>query len=142
MIRAFEARDLDTVMNIWLEGNLQAHPFIPASYWHDHYEMVKGLLPEADIQVYEDKEGIKGFIGLGEGGYVAGLFVSVRHQSAGIGSQLLQTCQANNDRLVLDVYVKNEKAVRFYRRLGFLVSEEKINPTSNEQEFTMVWSRE
>ena len=27
MIRLFEFRDLDRIMEIWLEGNLKAHPF-------------------------------------------------------------------------------------------------------------------
>ena len=41
MIRKFENRDLDAVMQIWLHGNLDAHPFIPVSFWTDHFEMVR-----------------------------------------------------------------------------------------------------
>ena len=32
MIRKFENLDLDAVMQIWLQANLDAHAFIPASF--------------------------------------------------------------------------------------------------------------
>lgn len=33
MIRMFDARDLDQVMELWLNGNIEAHDFIPRNYW-------------------------------------------------------------------------------------------------------------
>ena len=47
MIRKFEERDLETVMELWLAGNLQAHSFIPERYWKDSRELVRDLLPGA-----------------------------------------------------------------------------------------------
>ena len=44
MIRKFEERDLETVMELWLAGNLQAHSFIPEQYWKDSRELVRDLL--------------------------------------------------------------------------------------------------
>ena len=49
MIRKFETQDLDAVMQIWLHGNLDAHPFIPASFWTDHFETVRDMLPQAEL---------------------------------------------------------------------------------------------
>ena len=68
MIRKFEARDLAAVMQIWLHGNLDAHAFIPVSFWTGHFEMVRDLLPQAELYVHEDKDTqqIDGFIGLTE----------------------------------------------------------------------------
>ena len=68
MIRKFEARDLDAVMQIWLHGNLDAHPFIPASFWTDHFETVRDMLPQAELYVHENEatRQIDGFIGLTE----------------------------------------------------------------------------
>ena len=48
MIRKFENLDLDTVMQIWLHGNLDAHAFIAASFWTEHFEMVRDMLPQAE----------------------------------------------------------------------------------------------
>ena len=44
MIRKFETQDLDAVMQIWLQANLDAHAFIPASFWTDHFEIVRDML--------------------------------------------------------------------------------------------------
>ena len=55
MIRKFESWDLDAVMQIWLHGNLDAHPFIPASFWTDHFETVRDLLPQAELYVHENE---------------------------------------------------------------------------------------
>ena len=33
MIRLAERQDLDRIMEIWLEGNLQAHDFVDPAYW-------------------------------------------------------------------------------------------------------------
>ncbi|MGO3196080.1 hypothetical protein [Vagococcus salmoninarum] len=41
--------DLDTISQIWLEANLDAHDFIPPVYWQDRQEQVKDLLPEASL---------------------------------------------------------------------------------------------
>ena len=66
MIRKFENLDLDAVMQIWLQANLDAHAFIPASFWEAHFEMVRDMLPQAELYVHEDKDTqqIDGFIGL------------------------------------------------------------------------------
>ena len=51
MIRKFENLDLDAVMQIWLQANLDAHAFIPASFWEAHFEMVRDMLSEASRQL-------------------------------------------------------------------------------------------
>ena len=77
MIRKFETQDLGTVMQIWLEGNLDAHPFIPASFWTGHFETVRDMLPQAELYVHEDADTrqIDGFIGLTEN-HIEGIFVA------------------------------------------------------------------
>ena len=47
--------DLDPVALIWLDTNTKAHDFIPASYWRDHFEAVRGMLAEAEIYVWEEE---------------------------------------------------------------------------------------
>ena len=55
MIRAFEENDLTAIMQIWLDTNIKAHCFIPKEYWTDNYEMVRSVLPQAEIYVYENQ---------------------------------------------------------------------------------------
>ena len=62
MIRELRKADIDKVADIWLDTNIRAHDFIPAQYWESNFESVKELLPPATVYVYEDDQGIQGFI--------------------------------------------------------------------------------
>ena len=54
MIRKMEEKDISDVLQIWLETNIKAHSFIDKEYWTGNYEMVKQILPEAEVYVYEE----------------------------------------------------------------------------------------
>ena len=115
MVRKFETQDLDAVMQIWLQANLDAHAFIPASFWEAHFEMVRDLLPQAELYVHEDAgtRQIDGFIGLTEN-HIEGIFVVKSARSKGIGKALLDYAKSRKPRLDLSVYQKNERALAFY----------------------------
>ena len=143
MIRKFETRDLDTVMQIWLHGNLDAHAFIAASFWTEHFEMVRDMLPQAELYVHEDENTrqIDGFIGLTEN-HIEGIFVAKAARSKGIGRALLDYAKSRKPRLDLSVYQKNERALAFYRREQFVVQSEGIDGDTNEAEIQMLWTRQ
>lgn len=140
MIRKFLPEDLSAVMNIWLSSNLQAHNFIDEQYWKTNYSLVKEILPQAEISVFEnEKTGkIEGFIGLNET-HIEGIFVSENSRSKGIGKSLLDATKSSRNKLSLNVYQKNERAIRFYKKEGFIVQEESLDENVNEKEFFMVW---
>ena len=143
MIRKFETRDLDAVMQIWLHGNLDAHPFIPASFWTDHFETVRDLLPQAELYVHENEatRQIDGFIGLTEN-HIEGIFVAESARSKGVGKSLLEYAKSCKPYLTLSVYQKNERALAFYRREQFTVHSESIDEDTNEAEIQMLWTRQ
>lgn len=67
MIREFERdRDLDAVLQIWLETNASAHAFVPRSYWLRQSALVREALPQAEVYVEagEDDGQVRGFVGL------------------------------------------------------------------------------
>ncbi|WP_369282096.1 GNAT family N-acetyltransferase [Oscillibacter sp. GMB15532] len=140
MIREFEIKDLEEVMNLWLNTNIQAHDFIPADYWENNFTSVKHMLPEAEIYVCEIEGNIKAFIGI-DSGYIAGIFVSREEQSRGVGKQLLDRAKELYPSLSLSVYQKNRKAARFYQREGFSINREQVDESTGEAEYSMVWSR-
>ena len=142
MIRKFESRDLDAVMQIWLEGNLDAHAFIPVSFWEANFEMVRDMLPQAELYVHENEatRQIDGFIGLTEN-HIEGIFVAKAARSKGIGKALLDYAKSRKPRLTLSVYQKNERALAFYRREQFAVHSEGIDGDTNEAEIQMLWTR-
>lgn len=142
MIRAFEENDLTAVMRIWLDTNIRAHSFIPKEYWIGNYAMVKNVLPQAEIYVYEDDttKQIDGFIGLSKN-HVEGLFVREGAQSHGIGKQLLEYAKHGRTAMSLCVYQKNARAIRFYRREQFMIRSEDMDDDTNQKEYCMVWEK-
>ena len=41
MIREFQVSDTEQVMQLWISGNEDAHPFIPKEYWYSHFDEVQ-----------------------------------------------------------------------------------------------------
>lgn len=137
MIRLFEFRDLDKIMEIWLEGNLQAHAFVGAEYWKKNFESVQSVLPNAEVYVYEEEGEILGVIGM-DADYIAGLFVKSEYRGQGIGRQLIETVKPKK-RLSLHVYEKNTDAVAFYQAEGFKVKQSMTENETGETEYLMVF---
>ncbi len=142
MIREFKESDISAIMQIWLDSNIEVHNFIPAKYWTDNFEMVKEMLPHAEIYVYEDENTRQpgGFIGLNDN-YIEGIFVRSDMRSEGIGKQLLDYVKKIKPELSLSVYQKNGRAFSFYQREQFVIQSENIDSNTNEKEFLMFWHR-
>lgn len=137
MIRLFEFRDLDRIMEIWLEGNLKAHSFIKEEYWKQNYETVRSVLPNAEVYVFEEDGEVQGFIGM-DAEYIAGLFVAEGYRGQRIGHQLISEVKRKK-RLSLHVYEKNTGAVAFYQAEGFRVENSMTEKETGEQEYLMVF---
>ena len=142
MIRVFNENDLYAVMQIWFDTNIITHNFISKGYWIDHYDMVKEILPQAEVYVYENEitNQIEGFIGL-TNNYIAGLFVKESAQSKGIGKQLLDYAKNVKEHMTLNVYEKNDRAIKFYMREHFRIHSKNIDTNTDERELIMVWNR-
>lgn len=138
MIKQFDPSKLEQVMNIWLDTNIDAHPFVPKEFWQDNYEGVKAALFDAEILIYEEEQ-VKGFIGIMGGSYIAGLFVAQPFQGQGIGRKIIEECKRRYSSLALAVYVKNASAVQFYKNCGFEIEQTKQNEDTGEVEYSMKW---
>lgn len=138
MIRKFKSKDTEPVMNIWLDSNINAHPFVPADFWHDNFEYAKEQIPKAETYVYEKNGSVAGFIGL-SGNYIEGLFVKKEYRSLGIGTALLSFAKQLKNSLKLNVYCKNKNAFKFYIKNGFSVKEKRSDVPADE--YVMIWEK-
>ena len=138
MIRKLLNGDIDRVADIWLKTNLKAHYFISNQYWKSNYELVKEMMSQSEVYVYEDDKMIQGFIGVSDE-YIEGIFVSDEMQSRGIGKMLLDYIKDKKDRLQLKVYQKNVRAMSFYQREGFTIQSESMDEFTGEKEYVMNW---
>lgn len=136
-VERLQAGQLDACMRIWLEGNRQAHDFIPASHWEQAEAAVREALPCSELWVDVEGETVRGFIGL-QGAYIAGLFVAEQYRGRGVGSGLLAHCQRLHRALSLEVYEKNERAVRFYQKHGFRTADTHRDEDTGEIAYRMI----
>lgn len=141
MIRKFDKKDIDRVMQIWLESNIQAHSFIDEKYWNENFDTVKSTMLEAKIYVDEENGEILGFVGM-MGDYLAGIFVDKDYRGKRIGKKLLNYIKESYSKFSLDVYEKNQGALNFYLREGMTISSEGLDTETGEKEYRMIWRKE
>lgn len=138
MIRRFETRDLSSVMELWLKGNVETHSFIKPAFWYENLQTVQASIASAEVYVYSEDENILGFIGL-SGDHIEGLFVKQGHRSRGIGSKLLDFVKIHHTQLTLTVYERNLLATKFYEREGFRKQGFQLDQFTSEVEYVMKW---
>lgn len=139
MMRKMRQSELDTVMQIWLEANISAHPFIPKEYWMSNYEAVRPMIADG-VTVYEEGGELLGFMGVRDG-YIAGIFVKADRRSEGIGEKLIDYAKEHNAALVLHVYLDNRQAVKFYLREEFTVIDKTVDEATGAAEYKMEWKK-
>lgn len=128
-----KSTDINRVMDIWLTTNLEAHPFINLNYWYQNSSNVQNAIQQADVYCsVSANEYIQGFIGL-QDNYIAGLFIAKEYQSQHLGTNLLNVAKEEHQQLVLDVYLENQRAIKFYQQNGFQITKH------NSLEAEMTW---
>ena len=121
MLRLFAEKDLNRVMDIWLAGNLQAHPFVPEDYWRSQASRVREVINEAEVLVWEESGQIMGFLGM--------------------WGEHIEGAKERKPALALHVYQDNVAAVAFYHRRGFSVVSGGTDPETGQPEWVMRWTR-
>jgi len=131
MIRPYKKSDLKKVFDIYY--NPGVHPFmfftkLPISKFEKEWD---NALKQKPIFILEDQNEIKGFIGLqfGEGmqshiAFIRTFAVKPNEQGKGYGRKLIEFImkKAETDgaeKLQIEVEADNERAIPFYKKLGF-----------------------
>ena len=92
------------------------------------------------LPISDGADNVLGFIGL-QDDCIAGFFIDRAFQSQGLGKRLLDYVKERYGRLTLDVFAKNEGAVRFYTREGFRIRSSAADPATGELVYTMIWEQ-
>ena len=137
MIRKFKEGDISKVLNIWFGSNVEVHNFISRDFWFNNLHFVESALSQSEVYISLYNNSISGFIGLNND-FIEGLFVDSKYRSKGIGKQLLDYVKLNHHILKLNVYVKNMRAIAFYKRNGFIISRKFIDELTGENSYEMV----
>ncbi|WP_368099651.1 GNAT family N-acetyltransferase, partial [Bifidobacterium pseudocatenulatum] len=70
---------------------------------------------------------------------IEGIFVSGEMQSQGIGKILLNYAKDKRNKLHLNVYQKNARAISFYKREGFEIQHSGLDEATGEKDYVMTW---
>ena len=144
IIRKAEIDDTQAILQIWLAASIQAHDFIPASFWQSQLiNMRDTYLPLAENYVIEENNAVTGFASLlRPNAFLAALFIAPEQQGHGCGSALINFLKQQCRELHLSVYAENSASVGFYQRHGFSINSRGIDKNTGHAEYAMTWRQD
>ncbi|WP_237446597.1 GNAT family N-acetyltransferase [Shimazuella alba] len=80
----------------------------------------KKVIPMSETYVISNEKDVVDFVSMVDN-YLAALFIDVKHQGGGYGKRLLNFIKSQREYIQLKVYKKNNKAVDFYLKNGFVI---------------------
>lgn len=127
MIRKYEERDIERIIDVWYRASLICHPFLEESFLEDEGEKIRNVwLKKAETWVYEQDKIVVGFLAL-IGNEVGAIFVDPEFQKQGFGHALMDHARKLRGTLELDVFKENRIGRAFYDRYGFEIVKEHIH---------------
>ncbi len=159
LIRRCLVEDMPKLLEIWLQGTLHAHDYLPAAAWWPRQEQLRQRLQATDdiwvveAQAEVDNEpsgkgphplsselGVVGFMAIKDDELLA-LYLLPEFQHQGVGRTLLELGKQYHPQLFLTVCLPNEEAVSFYRRHGFRIVREQRDPRAACDEYMMEYRK-
>jgi putative acetyltransferase len=141
-LRPYAAADEDAAITLWQQTWQQAYPGIDfaarVNWWRERWN--KDLVPNASIIVAEQAGALIGFVTIDLKGYLDQLVVGPNHWGSNLGNALVEEAKRlSPDGVTLLVNTDNARAIRFYRRNGFVDAGGDVNPTSGKPVLRMAW---
>ncbi|MET4429664.1 putative acetyltransferase [Mycolicibacterium sp. 624] len=121
IVRPYRPADEDAVVSVWARAAREAHPFVVGEGEGEREQKMRDVyLVEAENWVVESVVNgtIVGLLGM-LGSEIGGLFVAPEAQRRGVGRALVEHASALHGTVTLEVYQRNQRARRFYARMGF-----------------------
>ncbi|WP_316205202.1 MULTISPECIES: GNAT family N-acetyltransferase [unclassified Bradyrhizobium] len=141
-LRRYCAADEDAAIALWQRTWQQAYPAIDfaarVDWWRARW--CDELVPNAAIIVAEQDQQLIGFVTIDASGYLDQLVVAPEHWGSPLATVLVDAAKEHAPSgVTLLVNKDNARAIRFYRRNGFVDDGEDVNPTSGRPVLRMAW---
>lgn len=134
MIRPFEMKDLNAVMDIWLRNTIDAHPFIDKMYFINNYQKFQeDHLLRSQSQVYELDGKIVGFVSIKQDMVITTINVDKPYRMSGIGEALINTLFKKFHQITVKCYLENSDALAFFHKSGFEVVGHETDSDTNKE---------
>jgi len=142
-LRLYRADDEDAAIALWQRTWQQAYPSIDfaarVAWWRERWR--GELVPNAAIVVAEQAGALTGFVTIDAKGYLDQLVVGPDHWGSPLATALVEEAKRlSPGSVTLLVNKDNFRAIRFYRRNGFVHAGEDVNPTSGRPVLKMSWT--
>ncbi|MEA2885137.1 MAG: putative acetyltransferase [Bradyrhizobium sp.] len=140
--RPYTAADEEAAIALWRDTWQQAYPSIDfaarETWWRERW--ARELVPNANIVVAERDGALTGFVTIDAKGYLDQLVVAPAQWGSPLATALLDEAKRlSPDGVTLLVNTDNARAIRFYRRNGFVDAGGDVNPTSGKPVLRMEW---
>ena len=120
MIRLYQERDREEIIDIWHQASLLAHSFLTEIFLEEEKNNLRDIfIPKSQTWVYEEEDKVMGFIALQEN-EVGGIFIHPSKQRQGIGRALMDKASCLHEVLELEVFERNHQGRAFYAKYGFI----------------------
>lgn len=130
MIREYEKKDLEDLLEAWYSASKVAHPFLSEDFLKEERKnLATDHLPKAETWVYEQNGTVIGFIAL-IGNEVGGIFLDPKFHGKGFGRAMMDHARSIRDVLELDVFKDNSIGRNFYKKYGFIEEYEYLHKES------------
>ena len=141
MIRLYQERDTEDIIEVWYQASLIAHPFLPEKFLEEENNNLRErFLPNSQTWVYEKQGRVVGFISLMEN-EVGGIFVHPSWQRQGVGMALMDKVRSLHKNLELDVFEANKQGRAFYAKYGFVPIKTYRDETTSEMTIRLRYER-
>ena len=143
MLRRYNAADEAPAIELWRRTWQAAYPAIDfaarVEWWRERWR--GELVHKATIMVAEEAGAIIGFVTVDEAtGYLDQIVVAPESWGAGVAEALLaEAKRLSPTGLALLVNMDNGRAIRFYRKHGFAIADDDVNPVSGRPVHKMTW---
>ncbi len=131
-------KQIEEMMEIWLQSNVKEQSFIPKKYWSKNYKEVLRVMSIASVYIYEEDGRILGFAGSMEEAMVA-ITVIEGERGRGIGSLLLDKLKDEMGILEASVYTKNKGAMNFFQKNEFNAKDIQLESSTGEEIVLLNW---
>ena len=119
MITPISVNDYPEIIDLWERSVRATHHFLPEDYLQEIKLLLPDILPQVTIYAWRDEhDRMKGFAGVAQN-KMEMLFVDPDRRGQGIGRKLAEYCIHILHADLVDVNEQNEKAVLFYKKIGY-----------------------
>jgi putative acetyltransferase len=142
-LRPYAASDEDAAIELWRRSWQRAYPDIDFAarldWWRGRWR--GELVPVASIVVAERDGALLGFVTVDpRSGYLDQIVVAPECWGANVATLLLgEAKRISPARIELLVNTDNARAIAFYRKHGFVLAGEDVNPVSGRPVHRMRW---